>query len=161
MLAGNVFADLCDDDSDCGDDGWDGTRYCENGDAYRDYTKYDCLNSGTASASCNSETLKKKVKDCGDDRCSSGYCIEKDDEYACSSDSGCGSEGYIGEAYCDAGAVYQAYRTWACHNPSTDDAYCRYTDEEKEKNHAQMAVQAASALFWNAHLLLTAEITAG
>ncbi len=128
-----VCADIeCYDDSDCGDDGWDGLKYCEEGDVYRDFIRYDCFGAGGSYPWCADTTEERMIEEC-DNGCSNGYCLEGEDEYACSSDSDCGSEGYMGEAYCDAGDIYQVYRIWECHNPDSKDAYCRYTDEEKEK----------------------------
>jgi len=45
----------------------------------------------------------------------------------CSSNSDCGSNGYIGEPFCFVD-VYQKYRNYTCTNPGTMDSECNYSD---------------------------------
>ncbi len=125
----------CYANSDCGDEGWEGLRYCKNDDSYRKYAAYSCTSPGTASSSCVKEVEEKKKEDCSYG-CSNGYCMEStsSDEYTCSLDTHCGTDSYVGEAYCEGNQIKQTYRTWTCHNPATNDAYCRYTDNIQTKD---------------------------
>ena len=81
-----IAAYTCDQDSDCGTDGWLGSEYCtsEGGDntdiadTWRDYT---CHYPGTPSAYCTNSDEEKIKEDCGDSSCDSWgnpYCYDND-----------------------------------------------------------------------------------
>ncbi|MBD3249179.1 hypothetical protein GF336_03980, partial [Candidatus Woesearchaeota archaeon] len=118
----------CYSDSDCGDDDWTGLRYCKDEDSYRKYKDYECVNPGTAESRCETDEYEREKEDC-DHGCSNGYCMEEESgDYRCSKDADCGSSGFISDKKCVNNDAFQTYRTWACHNPDTKDAYCRYSD---------------------------------
>ncbi len=118
---------ICHSDSDCGKDDWTGLRYCKDGDSYRKYKDYECIAPGTAESECRAKEYEKEKEDCSYG-CSNGFCMEEQGDYRCSKDSDCGREGYISDKKCVNDDVFQTYRTWACHNPDSKDAYCRYSD---------------------------------
>jgi hypothetical protein len=67
----------CNNNADCGTNGWVGIASCSNNDTYQNYRTHTCNNPGTVSASCSySDTLTFK-QDCGDtgfDSWNANYC---------------------------------------------------------------------------------------
>jgi len=54
---------------------------------------------------------------------------------ACSSDSQCGTNGYIDSPYCSSSLnIYQSYKTYTCKNPGTTSSYCSSETLSKLKN---------------------------
>ncbi|GAF88680.1 unnamed protein product, partial [marine sediment metagenome] len=51
----------------------------------------------------------------------------------CSSDSDCGTDGWLGNEYCSGDDVWDDYRTWACNNPGTPSSACSYNDNSQLK----------------------------
>jgi len=64
---------VCEQNSDCGTDGFVGNRYCVGDDAYQDYITYSCNNPSTPSAFCSNDTNALLVEEC-DYGCTNGYC---------------------------------------------------------------------------------------
>lgn len=60
----------CDRDSECGSDGYTGSKYCQGGDVYQNYRTYDCYDY-----ECTDSVSAKKVEDCGTLGCSGGVCL--------------------------------------------------------------------------------------
>ncbi|MBW2995988.1 hypothetical protein KY332_01675 [Candidatus Woesearchaeota archaeon] len=135
--SGSCVSGTCDDiacysDDDCGDDRYVGSKYCQSGDVWQDYREYDCVNPKTVSAACSSSDQAKRRKDC-EFGCQSGICLDEPSGYACSSNAGCGTDGYVGSQYCNDGNEWQDWRTWTCNNAGTIDAYCSYDDNPQFK----------------------------
>ena len=61
----------------------------------------------------------------------SGNCLTV--SITCSSNSDCGTDGWVSSAFCSNSDVYQAYRTWICNNPGTTSSSCDYSDSNKLK----------------------------
>jgi len=53
---------------------------------------------------------------------SCGACVTP--TVSCSSNSECGTSGYINSPYCQGGNVYQDYKTYTCNNPGTPQSTC-------------------------------------
>ena len=51
----------------------------------------------------------------------------------CSSNSECGTNGYLGSLTCSSNNILQTYRTYTCNNPNTRNASCSSTDSIKIK----------------------------
>ncbi len=47
------------------------------------------------------------------------YCT-----FACSANSDCGTNGYVGSPFCQGNGVYKNYKTYTCSNPGTANSYC-------------------------------------
>ncbi|MBW2982135.1 hypothetical protein KY343_04610 [Candidatus Woesearchaeota archaeon] len=66
------------------------------------------------------------------DNCNSDeMCIDNNPScqaVGCSSDSDCGTDGWVGSTYCSGNDVYQSYRTYDCNNPGTPSSSCSSTD---------------------------------
>ena len=60
-VTGNV---TCSSDLDCGASGFIGNYYCSNNYVAKDYLNYTCLNAGTSSSSCVSETINVLINYC-------------------------------------------------------------------------------------------------
>ena len=113
----------CDTNSDCGSNGYIGDAFCKSGDVYKTYRTYICNNPGTASASCSSSTNDQLITDCtASQTCSNGSCATQ--SIACDTNSDCGTNGYVGDPFCQSNNVYQNYRTYTCHNPGAVNSYC-------------------------------------
>jgi len=50
---------------------------------------------------------------------------ETENNISCSSDSDCGTTGYIGSEFCSGGNIYKTYRTYTCSNGGTSSSYCQ------------------------------------
>ncbi|MFC1705118.1 hypothetical protein ACFLZ6_02210, partial [Nanoarchaeota archaeon] len=58
-----------------------------------------------------------------------GACIEP----ACSSDSECGTDGFMNNPVCFSGDVFDDYRTYLCSNPGELSASCSFSDINQKK----------------------------
>jgi len=91
-----------------------------NGKSYTRLKNLYCINS---QEECIPET---EVCDNGiDDDCDE-YIDDADDdcEIACEYNSDCGSDGYVGDAYCSNDDVYQYYKEFTCSNPGAYNSEC-------------------------------------
>jgi len=71
----------CYEDSDCGDDGYIGENYCSEGDVYRDYREFSCLNPGSESSFCSDEIDSRLVDACSSEQvCEEGECVDCDSD---------------------------------------------------------------------------------
>jgi len=90
------------------------------------HTNYKCFeNDVYFYDDCNNKEDKKQ--ECGAPGCSNGECIP---EIECSSDSECGTDGYVGDLFCSGDDVYQSYVVYSCNNPGTTSAYCSSGDTD-------------------------------
>jgi len=103
---------VCDNDLDCGTDGFVGDEFC-NGpggdDVWQDYKGYDCLNPSLGTSFCDSATEPRLVEVCADG-CVDGDCVE----IICEKDDDCDDA--------------DAYTKDTCVNPGTPESYCDYED---------------------------------
>lgn len=64
----------------------------------------------------------------GNDCVRKSFGVSKDHNeeciYACSEDSGCGTNGFIGEPECSINDLFSDYITYTCNNPGSVDSYC-------------------------------------
>ena len=123
-----VSEPVCSSDSDCGTDSWLGNEYCNGDNVWDTYRTWICNNPGTSSASCTHVNNNQLKESCAD-TCESGTCVGIE----CSSDSDCGTNSWLGSAYCNGNNVWQTYRTYTCNNPGTSSASCTYDDDEQLK----------------------------
>src|SRR3989344_2463460 len=73
---GMCAAILCTGNSDCGSDGFIGSRYCQGNTVHQDFKTFMCANAGSASSSCSSTTNSVPIKQCaGNEMCSNGACV--------------------------------------------------------------------------------------
>ncbi|MDD2731790.1 MAG: PKD domain-containing protein [Candidatus Pacebacteria bacterium] len=80
---------------------------------------YDsCGNRGELYQACSSNQV-----------CQNGQCVNT----VCSSNSDCGTNGYVGNTFCQSGNVYQDYKTYTCLNPGTSSSSCTSSTEAKLK----------------------------
>lgn len=113
----------CQCDSDCGNTGFIGDPFCQNGDVYRNYKTYTCENAGTEDSQCVDSTEPALWYECESwQTCGDGYCV--DNNITCDTNSDCGINGYIGNVFCQNGDVYQNYRIYTCNNAGTSQSYC-------------------------------------
>ncbi len=107
----------CSLNSDCGENGFLGWRYCQNNNAYEDFISFTCFFPGTLNSFCFNYTLPILLDYCEGD-CISGQCIE------CFNNLGCGEDDYIGEPYCQDEDVWQDYEEFLCSNSGTPESNC-------------------------------------
>ena len=72
----------CSDNEDCGSNAFTGEEYCVGNDIYKDFKDYMCVNPGTASSSCDSDTTPQLIKSCAY-ACSDGGCVRCDADNDC------------------------------------------------------------------------------
>jgi len=135
----------CSSDYDCGNTGFTGDAFCSSGSVYQTYTTYTCKNAGKSNSFCSVGTTYKARDNCSSSEvCSNGACVavsttdddnddndDDDNEIVCTSSSSCGSSGYTGDAFCQSGNVYKAYKTYKCNNPGISSSYCSSSVADK------------------------------
>jgi len=62
--------------------------------------------------------------------CCNGACVN----IACSTNSDCGTDGLVGNPFCQSGDVYKNFRTYTCNNPGTTSATCTHSDVAELQN---------------------------
>ena len=114
---------------DCGVDSCNafGANYCKNNDVYHNQTCYD---KGCNLGSCFTNTFVNEalVQDCGASGCSNGKC---NSIIACTKNSDCGTDGYVGSPFCSGKNIVQNYLTFTCNNPGTSQASCSNSSTQK------------------------------
>ena len=124
---------VCNNNSECGNNGYIGSPFCQGNFVYKNYITNTCNNPGTAQSYCSNSSLPQLTQTCtGDQTCSSGSC--HDVVIACDTNSDCGSNGFIGGLFCQSGNVYQNYKTYICNNPGTASAACTNSTQAQLKN---------------------------
>ncbi len=116
----------CDIDSDCGTNGYVTDLYCStNGDSIRDFKTYKCNNPRTPQSYCSSSISQNVIDDCtSQEICIGGLC-EDIPEIECSTNSQCGTNGYVSDLYCSvSGDAVRDYKTYLCNNPNTPQSFC-------------------------------------
>ncbi len=91
---------------------------------FQDFSNYTCRNPGTAESYCEKQSVKKTV-DCCEGYCTDGSC----EEYACTNNTQCGTDEWVGEAYCDQNSIYRQKTIHTCINPRTLNAECTQTTQ--------------------------------
>jgi uncharacterized repeat protein (TIGR01451 family) len=123
----------CSTNTDCGTNGYTGDPYCQNNKVYQNYKTYTCSNPGTGNSSCSNQTSAQIKSYCTEGQtCEAGQC--KNIVITCSSNSQCGTSGWVGNPTCQNGDVYQDYKTYTCSNPGTGNSSCSNTTEFKKKS---------------------------
>jgi hypothetical protein len=120
----------CNYSSDCNLNHWIELPFCQNNGIWQKYREYECKNPGTDLSYCESNDRLMFVQECAH-LCYNGVCVNP--PIKCVTDSDCGADSVAASRYCSDGSIYENYRTWACNNPGTNDAYCSYNDEVQLK----------------------------
>ncbi|MCX6719900.1 MAG: hypothetical protein NTV36_02225, partial [Candidatus Staskawiczbacteria bacterium] len=119
----------CNTNSECGINGLTGDQFCFNGDAYRKFRAFTCNNPGTVSSSCSHADTNQLIANCTSGQtCSGGSCMSVN----CSTNSDCGTNGLIGDAFCKNGDVYKKFRTFTCNNAGTSNSSCSHSDADQK-----------------------------
>jgi parallel beta-helix repeat protein len=119
----------CNSDADCGDHYWLDSPYCAENSVLDINKSYTCENPGTVNATCVLNNNIQIIETCSG-TCYQGECVDVD----CDLDSDCGTNGWIGNKWCDGKDVKQNYRTYTCDNPGTVFSNCSYTDVSNIKS---------------------------
>ncbi len=110
----------CSEDSDCGDDGFVGDKFCRNGDVYRDYKEFSC-DRGRCDDDIDEELIEECNYGCLNGDCITSDCVDNDgDDY-----DNCG----IGDSGDDGNPV-DCNDNDASVNPGADDSNCNGIDED-------------------------------
>jgi hypothetical protein len=143
----------CEQDSDCGTNGYITPPICSDKDIVRDYETFTCENPGTADSFCSSEVTTGVVETC-QDACVNGQCEDiicyqnsdcddsdsqtedtchnpgtidsfcTNDPIRCFVDSDCGTDGFITQPMCDGLDILRDFESFTCENPGTADSFC-------------------------------------
>ncbi len=137
----------CGSDSDCRADFYS-ENYCLNGDVYRDFHDFACINGKCAEniilnlmevceVGCeDGECIEPECYDNGDcddfnvyteDTCITpgtinSYCSH--DAIECLNEGDCGTDGLIGDLFCSGDDVYQSFQEFECSNPGSVTSSC-------------------------------------
>jgi hypothetical protein len=108
-IGGRCTDDSCDDDSECGINGYTGNKYCVDGDLFQDYRTYECKEPDTGICTvdsvnyCYHEDEPDKLEECAFG-CEEGACIETCEiDEDCNDEIFCNGEETCVEGYCEAG----------------------------------------------------------
>ena len=111
----------CSINADCGTDGFVGNKFCSQTDVYKNKKVFTCENPGTGIAQCSDETIKVLIDDCStSETCNQGQCVQ----VACNGKTDCGTDGFVGNKFCQGNAVYQNFKSFMCSNPGTAVSSC-------------------------------------
>ena len=118
---GNCLNVTCSTNSQCGANSFIGDSYCQGNSVYRNYKTYTCNNPGAANSSCTNQTTPLLQNNCTANQiCQKAQCLN----IACSTNANCGTNGYIGDPYCQGNSLYRNYKTYICNNPGTINSSC-------------------------------------
>ena len=116
----------CNNDEDCGTDGFVGNNFCMNDDVFGKFKEFECVNPGTKSSFCDSKIENKLIiKNCPNG-CNDGKCI-----IICTKDEDCGTDGFTGNLFCIGDDVFRFFKSFTCQKAGTSLSFC--TDFSKEK----------------------------
>ena len=123
------------------DEDGDGFDNLTPGDVNDDGNDLDCDDNDSSVYPGAYEICDGKDNDCdglidegaddscsGDGMCVAGQCVAP----VCSSDSDCGSDGFIGSNFCSADDIVRDYQTFTCNNPGTIGSSCIATITTEE-----------------------------
>jgi len=116
----------CSTNAQCGTNGTTGNDFCQGNSIHKNYTTYTCNNAGTTSSFCSNSTSSQLQSNCSSNQtCSNGSCNNNTTTtITCSSNSQCGTNGFIGGSFCQGNSTYQSYITYTCNNPGTTSSSC-------------------------------------
>jgi len=111
----------CLNNSECGTNAFTGAPFCNGNNVFQNFLTYTCNNPGTIQSSCSITSIPLSSQNCTAGQvCSNGACVP----VACSSDSQCGTNGFVGGLFCTGNSVFQNYITFTCHSPGTPQSSC-------------------------------------
>jgi len=105
----------CTQNSDCGNESFS-EDYCKNEDVVRNHIIPSC-----AFGKCVFTNSTEIVEIC-EYGCSNGECTQP--AIKCSSNPQCGSDGFIGDNFCEENSVFRNFRAFTCNNPGTPESHC-------------------------------------
>ncbi|MFH1710718.1 MAG: hypothetical protein ABH840_00230 [Nanoarchaeota archaeon] len=142
----------CFENSDCGDDGWEGNLFCSGKNLSRNYMSFMCNNPGTSSSFCSDSSSVLINQTCAD-ACENGVCLEikcyndldcddgnlltedkcllpgtvnsycTNDNIACFNNIDCGTNSLSGNL-CSGNNVVRSFTNYTCLNAGTANSYC-------------------------------------
>lgn len=100
--------------SDCGTDGWINAPVCVGNNVHQNYLTFSCINN-----MCSNQTNQLLNQTCTEG-CFNGACVE----ITCYNNAECGTNGFIGDEFCQGDDVYRNYQNFLCNNPGTINSSC-------------------------------------
>gem|GEM_PF-1543648 len=126
----------CHNNSECGNNGYIGSPFCQGNSTYKNYITHTCNNPGTTQSYCSNASLPQLTQTCSENQtCSSGTC--RNIVIACEENSDCGTNVYTGNPFCQSGNIFQNYRTYTCNNPGTANASCSSSTQAQLKQNCE------------------------
>ena len=115
----------CGTNGDCGISKFSGITYCgANKTVMDNYTAYTCVNPGTPSSFCKTNTTAMVNKTCGlNQTCSGGSCLNGPN-ITCSTNSNCGTNKFLNSTFCVNNTVRDYFLSYSCNNPGTPSSFC-------------------------------------
>jgi hypothetical protein len=133
----------CSTNAQCGTNGFVSGPFCKNGDVYKTYKTFTCSNPGTASSSCSNSLNDQLITNCtANQTCANGTCVNQN--IICSTNSQCGTNGFVGSPFCQGNSIWQNYITYTCLNPGTASSSCSHSTVAQRKTICDAAGQVCS-----------------
>ncbi|MBU0760243.1 MAG: hypothetical protein KJ858_00965 [Nanoarchaeota archaeon] len=110
---------VCSVNADCGTDGFIGQPLCDGLEVTQIFKSFVCENPGTEQSSCSSTEENQTIETCPNN-CIDGVCVD----VACSTNSDCGEDGFIGQPFCSLNDLLDFLETFICINPGLPEAFC-------------------------------------
>jgi hypothetical protein len=118
---------VCLNNLDCGQNGFINGLFCQSNDVVQNFLTFTCNNPGTIQSSCSSMVTPQLNKTCPlGQSCNNGECKN----VACSSNSDCGTDGYLNQLFCKNNNSFDKYKTYTCSNPGTVQSSCSNSNSD-------------------------------
>jgi hypothetical protein len=118
----------CLSNNDCGITGFNGQEFCIGAGVFKNYQESNCRNPGTRLSYCDVSISQQFIVDCGAGKtCSSGICMP----VQCNSNAECGTDGFVGNLFCQGSNIFDKYITYTCLNAGTPISSCSSSTQDK------------------------------
>ena len=108
----------CYDNSDCGEDIWLNSDYCQDNNVWDTWKEWTCGGAGTYSALCSYNEEDMLKENCSYS-CENNQCVGE-----CNSDADCPEDRWHDDPYCSNGDAFDEEVNYTCVNPGAKDSYC-------------------------------------
>ncbi|MFA5930885.1 MAG: GLUG motif-containing protein [archaeon] len=137
------IAITCSSNVQCGADGYLGTAFCLGNNSTQTYRTYICSNGGTINSVCSSSDSNTTITACDSPQiCNAGNCMTP----ACTISEQCGTNAFVGNAFCNTNDIWGTFRTFTCNNPGTISAACSSVDANQLKTSCSVGQICNNAL---------------
>ncbi|VVB77927.1 Putative metal-binding motif protein [uncultured archaeon] len=120
----------CLNNLECGTNGFVNGLFCQNNSLFQNFITFTCNNPGQTNSYCSNSTAPQFKQACLPGQiCDAGTCKN----VICSKNSDCGTDGYVGNLFCQDNGVYQYFTTYTCKSPGTLQSSCSVSSSPQLK----------------------------